>query len=188
VHNLTAITPLGGASAQIDSHGTATCTEVTDLALASVAARLGHEKACAAALKTILGTDAPGPGKSAMGDPYTAVWMGPEQWIIGASFSTHEDIEDQMKAALKDAASVTEQSDMWCGYDLSGTGLQSVMELLCNINIRAMAPGDATRTAIHHLGCIVVCGDPDGFFRIIGPRSSAGSLHHAIVTAMKSAL
>ena len=188
MHNLTPITPLGGTEQRVDTHATATCTEVTDLALASVAARLGQEAKCNQQLKKILGTGAPGPGKAAMGDPYTAVWMGPDQWMIGAPFGSHEDIEDQIKAALKDTASVTEQSDMWCCFDLSGTGLIAVMELLCNINFRAMAAGDATRSSIHHLGCFVVCGGPDGFYRIIGPRSSAGSLHHAIITAMKSAL
>ena len=188
MHNLSAITPLGHAVVQTDEHGGVTCAEVTDLALASVAARLGHEKKCATVLKKLLGQAAPGPGKSSMGDPYVAVWMAPDQWMIGAPFGSHENIEDQLKSELMDSASVTEQTDAWCGFDLSGAGVASVMELLCNVNARAMVSGDATRSAIQHLGCFVICGDPNGFFRLIGPRSSAGSLHHAIVTAMKSAL
>jgi len=108
--------------------------------------------------------------------------------MLGADIATHEDIAAKLKAALKDTASVTEQTDAWCCFDLSGKGIAAVMELLCPINMRALASGDATRTTIHHLGCFVICGDPDGFLRILGPRASAGSLHHAILTAMRSAL
>lgn len=186
MHNLSSITPLGATEPRVETHGSVTCSEVTDLALASVSARLGQESACSDKMHTLLGQPAPGPGKSAMGDPFTAVWMGPDQWMIGANISTHEDIEEQLISELKTTASVTEQTDSWCCFDLSGTRVAAVMELLCNVNLRVMKAGDATRSSIHHLNCFVICGDPDGFIRLIGPRSSAGSLHHAIIAAMKS--
>ncbi len=188
VHDLTPITALGATTAQADTVADLTCTEVTDLALASVAARLGQEKNCASTLGKLLGAPPPDAGKATMGTPYTAVWMGPEQWMLGADFGTHEDIATGLKAELGDAASVTEQTDAWTGFDLTGDGIEPVMELLSNINLRTLAPGDAQRTTIHHLGCFVICGDPHAFVRILGPRASAGSLHHAIMTAMKSAL
>jgi sarcosine oxidase subunit gamma len=188
VHSLTAITSLGTHAPQVDSHGGATCTEVTNLALASVTARLGSETACRKHLYTLLKSDAPGPGKSQMGAVETAVWIGPDAWMIGAPFATHEDIAEQLAKRFKKTASVVEQTDAWCCFDLSGKGIASVMELLCNIDMRKLMAGDAQRTTIHHLGCFVVCGDPNGFIRILGPRASAGSLHHAIITAMKSAL
>lgn len=188
VHDLEPITALGGAAPQVDTVAGLTCTEVTNLALASVAARLGQEKACAKKLKALLGDAAPGPGKALLAAPFSAVWMGPDQWMIGADFATHEDVEVQVKTALGSTASVTEQTDGWCCFDLSGDGIAPVMELLCPVNMRSLQSGDAQRTQIHHLGCFVVCGDPDGFIRILGPRASAGSLHHAIVTAMQSAL
>ncbi len=108
--------------------------------------------------------------------------------MIGADFGTHEDIAAEVKGAMKGSATVTEQTDAWAGFDLTGDGLEAVMELMCNVNMRTMQSGDAIRTTLHHLGCFVICGDPSGFMRILGPRASAGSLHHAIVTAMKSAL
>ena len=188
MHNLSPLTPLGGSAPQIDTVADLTCTEQCDLALASVAARLGQEKACAAALQKLLGAAPPVAGKAHLAAPYSAVWAGPDQWMLGADFATHEDIAAQLKSALKDTASITEQTDAWCCFDLSGEGIAAVMELLCPVNMRALASGDATRTTIHHLGCFVICGDPDGFLRILGPRASAGSLHHAILTAMRSAL
>jgi sarcosine oxidase subunit gamma len=188
VHSLTPITSLGGQTPQVDIFPTAICTEITDLALASVSARVGSEAACLKHMKALLKAEAPGPGKSQMGKMETAVWIGPDAWMIGAPFQTHEDIADQLKTRFKKTASVVEQTDAWCGFDLTGDALAPVMELLCNINMRTLQPGDAHRTTIHHLGCFVICGAPDSFIRILGPRASAGSLHHAITTAMKSAL
>ena len=188
MHDLTPITALGGASACVETIKGVTLTEVPDIALASVAARKGHEAACADQLKTLLGQDAPGPGKAGRGAHYAAVWIGPHQWMLSADFETHDDIVAQVKSQVSDTASVTEQTDAWACFDLSGTGVFSVLELLCNVNPLAFAAGDATRTSIHHLGCFVICTVPDQAVRILGPRASAGSLHHAIRTAMKSAL
>lgn len=188
VHDLKPITALGGTEPRIDTVAGVTLSEVTDLALAAVAARRGQEKTCTDALKKLLGAAVPGPGKAYLGQPLSAVWMGPDQWMIGADFATHEDIEARVKEAVADSASVTEQTDAWACFDLNGEGVQAVMELVCNVNLRRMASGDATRTSIHHLGCFVVCGDPNGFVRILGPRASADSLHHALLTAMRSAL
>lgn len=188
VHDLIPITALGGSAPRVDTVSGLTCTEVTNLALASVAARLGQEKACAKKLTALLGAKPPDAGKALLAAPYSAVWMGPDQWMLGADFTMDEDLAEKVKSALGATASVTEQTDGWCCFDLSGVGIVPVMELLCPVNLRAMQSGDAQRTQIHHLGCFVVCGDPTAFARILGPRASAGSLHHAIVTAMHSAL
>lgn len=187
-HSLTAITALGGSAPRVDQVADVTCSEIVDLALASVSARLGQEATCADKLAALLSTPAPSVGRAVLAQPLSAVWIGPDQWMVGADVATHEDIAMHVKAALKDAASVTEQTDAWCGFDLVGDGIQAVMELLCNANLRAMQPGDACRTSIHHLGCFIICGDPRSFVRILGPRASAGSLHHAITTAMRAAL
>ncbi len=188
MHNLTPITALGADTPRIDTVAGVTCTEVSDLALASVAVRLGHEHAAAKSLKSLLNAEAPDVGKALLAQPYSAVWVGPDQWMVGADTASHELLADEVKTALGATASVTEQTDAWCCFDLMGDGIGGVMELLCNVNFRAMQSGDAARTSIHHLGCFVVCGDPHGFVRILGPRASAGSLHHAIVAAMHSAL
>lgn len=187
VHDLKPITALGGTEPCIDTVGTVTLTENSNLALASVAARLGQEAACQTHLKAVIGA-VPEPGKCHLNDPEAGFWTGPDMWMVGAPFDTHEDLATQLKARFKDTASITEQTDGWCCFDLRGAGMEDVMERLCNLNIRAMQTGDATRTSIDHLGCFVLRRDPADWVRILGPRSSAGSLHHAILTAMKSAL
>lgn len=188
VHDLTPITALGGAIPQVDVVASVTLTENPGLALASVMARIGHEDACAKHLADLLGADVPGPGKCQLRDPEAAFWMGPDQWMVGAPFATHEDLAAQLKARFNTTASVTEQTDAWACFDLRGDGMEAVMELCSNLNIRSMQTGDAQRTSIHHLGCFVLRRDPSDWVRILGPRSSAASLHHALKTAMISAL
>jgi len=186
VHDLTAITALGGQSPRVDTIGEVMLRENDGLALASVHARLGHETACREHLANLLDRRVPEIGKVVLRDPEAAFWTGPDQWMVGAPYSTHEDLAAQLKARFGASASITEQSDAWACFDLKGAKMEAVMELLCSINIRAMQTGDAQRTSIHHLGCFVIRRDPNDWVRILGPRASAGSLHHAIVTAMQS--
>lgn len=99
---------------------------------------------------------------------------------------TDDDIATQIAAQAKGTASVTEQSGGWCRFDLAGPRLAEVFALLCSADLRA-STGFATRTAIDHLGCFVIKRD-DARISVLGPRSSAGSLHHALLTAMHAAL
>ena len=179
-HRLKPLTPLGNTTPQTDTIGPITITENTTIALASLAIRKGREADAATAAKT-LNITLPAPGHASD----TALWLGPDQWMIEAPFATHEDIAAHLKPAFKDATSITEQTDAWVRFDITGPNLHSLFELLCNHDTRAMQPGHAIRTVIEHLGCYVTRrGD---HFTILGPRSSAKSLHHALITAAKSA-
>jgi sarcosine oxidase, subunit gamma len=186
VHDLRAITPLGRSEPVVEVHGTVTMTEVTDVALASVAARRGREPETLAALERVLGDAPPAPGCLG-GKTLTAFWMGPDLWMIEAPNDTHEDLAAQLAALSSGAMSVTEQTDAWCRFDLTGERLADVFERLCAANIRAFQGGEAVRTTIHHLGCYILCRTP-AHMSVIGARSSAGSLHHALRTALVSAL
>lgn len=186
MHDLTPLTALGGTTPQVDTIGTVTITEVPDLALASVTARHGQEKPCTQALGKLLGDRLPGPGRALLATPLAAVWIGPDQWMIGAPFDSHEDLADRLKSTLKATASVTEQSDAWVCFDVTGAAVTPMFERLCPAPVRRMQAGEAQRTTIHHLGCFVICGLPGAHLRVLGARSSAGSLHHALVQAAQS--
>ena len=186
MHDLKPVTALGGLEPRVDQFDHITITENDTLALASVAARLGHEKTCHDVLKRILGT-VPAPGKAVLHDPESGFWTGPDQWMIGAPKATHELLADDLKLKFKDTASITEQSGAWVCFDLVGPGMPDVTERLCAVPIRKMQAGDAQRTVIHQLGCFVIRREDPNHLRILGPRASAGTLHHALVTAAKSA-
>jgi len=182
VHNLTPTMALGGVA---DTIGTITIVENAGVSLASVAARIGGEKKTTQVLQKLLG-GVPGPGRSQQHDPEAGFWMGPDQWMIGAPMATHELLADQLKDLLGDAASVTEQTGAWVVFDVTGTAMRDVLELLCAVPIRTMVAGDTQRTVIHHLGCFVIRRNADDHVRILGPRASAGSLHHALTAAAHS--
>jgi len=185
VHDLQSITALGGTAPRIDTIGTMTIAENDGVALASVMARLGREKACHAALKKVLG-GVPAIGRAILRDPEAGFGMGPDQWMIGAPRATHELLADQLKTICGDAASVTEQTGAWVCFDVTGQAMPDMCERLCNVPIRQMVAGDAQRTMIHQMSCFVIRREADDHIRILGPRASAASLHHALLTAAKS--
>ena len=187
MHDMIALTALGGTTARVDDVAGLRISECPDWALASLAARLGRESDAALAAARVLGTDLPAVGACADAAPFYVFWTGPDQWMIEAPHHTHEDLAAQIKAAVGDAGSVTEQTDGWVRFDLEGAHCPDVLELLCNADTRTMTPGTATRSRIEHLGCHLICRSA-AHFSILGPRSSARSLHHALTTAAASAL
>ena len=144
-----------------------------------------HE-CCAKALAKLIDAPSPEVGRWE-GAKICAFWAGADQWMVEAPFDSHEGLADQVKDTLGNAASVTEQTDAWTRFDLDGSDIPAVLELLCQLDLRKMTEGRAARCSIHHIGCFVLCRTSESF-SIYGPRSSAGSLHHAILTAMRSAL
>lgn len=181
---LKALTPLGHDAPITKIIGPVTITENVGVALASLAARLGRAAEVAAAAQAA-GIPLPGPGRAETAS-YGAIWLGPEQWMIEAPFETHEDIVAILKPLFGEAASITEQTDAWVRFDLTAADLPALFERLCGYDLRRNGPGSATRTVIEHLGCYVV-RRAENQVSVIGPRSSAHSLHHALITAAKSA-
>jgi sarcosine oxidase, subunit gamma len=179
------MTALGRREATVVTVGPLTITERTDVALASVAARRGRLADLATSAQAV-GVPLPGPSRHQGAEPYAAFWIAPEMWIVEAPFATHEPIAAMLKAALGDAASVTEQTDAWVAFDLAAPDLSPLLERLCNVNFPAALAGHATRTVIEHLGIYLIKHGADRA-RLYGPRSSAESLLHAMTVAATSA-
>ncbi len=184
MHNLTASTSLGGANPASETIGKMTVSEVPFTALASISARLGGEDHTATMLKSFTGCEAPGPNKMTVSSGMNCFWTGQDQWMISAPMKTHELVASDLSKLAEGHASVTEQSGGWAQFDVSGDRLNDMFERLCALPIRQMNAGDANRTRIEQVGCFVLHhGDR---ISVLGPRSSAGSLFHALVCAAKS--
>jgi sarcosine oxidase subunit gamma len=179
------MTALGAREAAVVTVGPLTITERTDVALASVAARRGRMADLAKAAKAA-GVPLPEPARHQGGAPCSAFWVAPEMWFVEAPFASHELIADHLVAAFGPAASVTEQTDAWVAFDLAAPDLAPLLERLCNVDFPTAPPGHATRTVIEHLGCYLIKHGP-GDARLYGPRSSAGSLVHALEVAAVAA-
>ncbi len=186
--DLIAMTALGGTSARVDMFDGLQISECPDWALASVAARTGRAQELARAAQGFLGVSLPDVALSAAQEPFGVFWTGSDQWMIEAPHDSHEALASLVKTALGATASVTEQTDGWVRFDLQGNRCHDVLERLCNADSRNMAPGAVTRTRLEHLGCFLIRRPQDDHFSVLGPRSSARSIHHALETAAKSVI
>ena len=177
--SLTPTTALGGTIPFDETIGNNRIREVSDAAMASLAMLKGMGAAFNKAAASRLG-ELPVPGH-AQGANYTCtIWMGPDQYLV-------EGIDTATLAANFGAsAAITDQSDAWVRFDVTGGDVVAMLERLSFADTRRMQAGSATRTAIHHMHCVIVCRAGGTDFTILGPRSSAASLHHALVTAAAS--
>lgn len=178
------LTALGAATAFGAVIGPVRIAERFDLALASLATRRGRDDDLAKAA-IAAGVPLPPPSQAATGSPFGAFWLAPDQWMIEAPLASHEDITAHLKPLFGDAASLTEQTDAWVRFDLSGENLWPLFERLTNLDLQALPDGFAARTVIEHIGCYLIRRTPREVV-LYGPRSSARSLLHALQEAAGS--
>ncbi len=183
---LKSLTALGHDAPEVVTIGPYTIAERFDVALASVAVRRGQDKAFAAAAKKA-GIPLPGPSAASVGKVYAAFWATPEMWFVEADFATHEDITAALKPTFGEAASITEQTDAWVRFDVSGAGLSALFERLSNVDLATVPDGYATRTVMEHLGVYLIKRSA-GEVALYGPRSSAAVLLHALEVTAKSVI
>ncbi len=158
--------------------------ERTDLELASVAARRGHKADCVTQLEILLGR-APDIGQVVTHDDQFGFWVGRHQWMLCCSSQSFSDLASDVKAEFRDTASVTEQSGGWVALDVSGSTVCDMMERLCNVPLRKLGSHQVQRTMIHQMNCFALTLAPEALL-ILGPRSSAASLYHALTVAARS--
>lgn len=180
------LTALGHDAAEVVSIGPYRITERFDVALASLAQRRGQEKAFAKAAKAVA-VPLPAPSRAEGGTPYGAFWVAPEMWFVEAPFASHEDIVAQLKPAFGESASITEQTDAWVRFDVTGQGLPALFERLTNLDLAMLPDGYATRTVMEHLGVYLLRWSAEEV-TLYGPRSSAQGLLHALEITAKSVI
>lgn len=166
-----------------------TLTEQPGWALASLAARKDQGAALAQTLASLLPT-LPGPVNSISTPTCEALWTGPDQWMLlsplKSDMDLDMDLERQVKQLAGEMASVTDQTDAWVVFEISGEGISALMERLVNIDLKTKPTGFTTRTIIEHIGVILHCRKAGERFRLLAPRSLAKNLAHVLETAAKS--
>ena len=184
MHNLNPISPLGNTELTSKEFGPYTISEVTAYSLASYSLRKGSEKDAKKKLEQFIGSSLPDVMNSNFGE-ISSFWIGPSQWLIEAPMKIHEDLASELSEVSMGKASVTEQTDAWCRFDLKGSELGTPLSLLCNVDVPSFKGGEVTRCQMDHLGCFLICRDIKNI-TILGPRSGAESLYHAIIAALKA--
>jgi heterotetrameric sarcosine oxidase gamma subunit len=172
VPDLTPLSPFGLTSPRHVTHGPVSLSEVSGLALSSVALLQGAEP------PQPFGLTLPEVGGLVQQGGALAFWTAPAQWMLACP--------DGATVAAAGCA-VTDQTDGWVTLDLrapDAAPLNRVLEKLVNLDLRAFTAGQARRTGLAHLSVFVLRMDP-AFVRILGPRSAAGTLWHALETALR---
>jgi sarcosine oxidase subunit gamma len=103
--------------------------------------------------------------------------------LIEAPVDMYEDLAGELTKISNSTASITEQTDAWCRFDLIGSNLAEPLSLLCNVDVPSFKGGEVTRCQMDHMGCFLICRDLTNI-TILGPRSAAGSLYHAVTAAL----
>lgn len=181
-----ALTALGHDAADVVTVGPYRIAERFDVALASLAMRRGQEKGFAVAAKK-LGVPLPQASRFEAGKEFSAFWTTPEMWFVEADFAAHEDIVAALKPGFGETASITEQTDAWVRFDVSGAGLERLFERLSNLDLGQLPDGFASRTVIEHLGVYLIRQSATSV-TLYGPRSSAQGLLHALEVTAKSVI
>tara|TARA_B100000676_G_scaffold147680_1_gene145967 strand:+ start:47 stop:607 length:561 start_codon:yes stop_codon:yes gene_type:complete len=184
VHNLNPISPLGNRELISKVVGPYTISEVTAYSLASYSLRKGSENDAKKKVEQFIGSSLPDVMGSNFGK-ISSFWIGPSQWLIEAPIEIHEDLASELSKVSMGKASITEQTDAWCRFDLKGSELAKPLSLLCNVDVPSFKGGEVTRCQMDHLGCFLICRDLKNI-TILGPRSAAESLYHAIIAALKA--
>ncbi|MCK0126595.1 hypothetical protein MWU76_19545 [Gelidibacter sp. F2691] len=185
MHKLKSLTPLGADLPRVDQIGTLTISEVVDQAMVSVAARTDQLDKLHAAILKHHDLSLPDVGQVASTGVFSALWTGHEQWMILAPHDSHELLATELKQVLGQTASVVEQTDGWCRFDVEGDAHCDFFERLTNVPVRNMTPGSVVRGTIEHMGAFI-WRLTDSKMAVIAPRSSAASLHHALISAAHS--
>ena len=156
------------------TRGKATLAPLDPGPIASIALFPGGEKAAAKGLKP-LGLTFPGPGTWAAKAEARIVWTGRGQaFLMG------------VPAPALEGAAVTDQSDGWAGFALTGPGAEAVLARLVALDLRASAfpAGRAARAALNHMSLVLLRTGPEAF-ELYTFRSMARSAWHELAEAME---
>ncbi|WP_321364607.1 sarcosine oxidase subunit gamma [uncultured Celeribacter sp.] len=181
VTDLTPITALGEAAPRTESFGALTISENAGLGLASLALRKGQSA------PQPFGLPLPGVGKAVSMGEYAAFWTGRDQWMIEAVDKAEVNFAAMVKSETPDC-SVTEQTDGFTAFEISSTQgaapIEALMRKLVNIDPKAFGPGQVTRTGLEHMTVFLI-RRADDRLAVIGMRTLAGSLWHALAVAAR---
>lgn len=174
--DLSPICALGQTTPQSCRIGAVTLSENSELGLAALALRRGSAA-------PQIGVALPGPGGWAEGSGIAAFWTGPDQWMVEYPGRASQNVAAELIAAAP-GTSVTEQTDGFAAFEISAPEPQllALVSKLVNVDPARFAPGSATRTGFHHMSVFVIRRAPDRM-ALIGMRSAAGTIWHALVEA-----
>ena len=185
-YSLTAEPALGGYAR---SFGEVTLTEAVELAIVSVAFPAGAEARGKKAIEASFGVAPPPVGKSTQSqDGAQFIRLARDLMFVLFDHST-PDAGAVVAERIGRAAYTTDQTDVWVGLEIAGPGTRVALERICPLDLHAgtFAVGNVARTAMEHLGAVILCTGPEAFLLLSASSSAASFLHMVEVSLVNTA-
>jgi sarcosine oxidase subunit gamma len=151
-----------------------------NVALASVMARKGRHEALARRVEERLGLDLPTVPRRVAAGEIALVWAGPGQWLALAEGDRGAAFEARLRSELSDLASICDQSDGRTVFRVGGPRARDALAkgVMLDLHPRAFGPGDASVTAVAHVGVHLWQLDAGPTYEFAVFRSFAGAFWH----------
>lgn len=158
-------------------------------AIVSMATPNGADDALATVLQTAYGIELPAVGRAAISakDSATFLRLAQDQMFVLFVAPATGKPTDAIRTAIGDAAYLTDQSDSWAALRIEGPQTRAALERICalDLHVDKFTPGTVARTAMEHLGVIMLCEAPDKVL-MLSARSSADNFLHAVETSVRN--
>ncbi|MDT0352678.1 sarcosine oxidase subunit gamma [Pseudonocardia charpentierae] len=104
----------------------------------------------------------------------TAIWLGPDEWLITSPFRTPEELETGLRAAVSGEGSVVDVSAQRTTLRLRGEHVRDLLSGGCAIDLhpRVFLRGAAAQTLLGQAGVVLMALDDTGTHYQIVVRSS----------------
>lgn len=176
--------PLAGAAGRLaaatrSSSGAVRLAELPFLAQVNV--RLDAKGAAADAVGLALGLSLPlEPNTVVRAGELTALWLGPDEWLVVGPPDSQRDLEDRIRAASgEEHVAVTDVSAQRTTLLVSGARARDLLAHGCPLDLhpRAFGPGRCAQTTLARAQVVLVARDePGGGFWVLVRSSFAGYL------------
>ncbi len=177
---------IGGKDLESNSINGIKISEENVISLASIGCSSKLFKSLSRKMKTKFNVSVPGPGKSLINQKIRVSWTAQGQWFLESPDAFNQGFANYLVEKLGKDFAITEQSDGWVKVSISGETVLKVLEKCIILDLNKMSDGSFSRCSLDHIGVYLLCERVKKSFVIYGPRSSAKSLHHALIQAAYS--
>ncbi|MGW7529188.1 sarcosine oxidase subunit gamma [Streptomyces sp. NPDC054783] len=148
--------------------------------LAQVNVRLDAKGPAADAVGLALGFQLPlEPNTVVHAGDVTAVWLGPDEWLVVGRRGTERDLESRIRSAADEPVSVTDVSAQRTTLLVAGPRARDLLAHGCALDLhpRAFGPGRCAQTTLARTQVVLVARDePRAGFWVLVRSSFAGYL------------
>ena len=162
--------PLAHLAADLSDAGSHAVTLRERPFLAQLDLRLDSDETARAAVAGVIGASLPSvPGTSSRGPECTALWLGPDEWLLVATPGAEGPLAERLSDALRRSfASVVDVSANRTAIEVAGPRAREVLEKGCSLDLhpRAFGPGRCAQTMLARAQVVLEQGTEEPAYRL----------------------